>query len=297
MTTGAIPPAIETTPHTLRGLWALRLFFATVGRVTPGFAADIGERLFTTPPRWNAPERETEILSTGEQFRVSYRSIALQCWRWGSGPPVLLVHGWGGRGGQMTPFVAPLVDAGFSPVTFDGPAHGASQGTRTSLPDFAHALTAVWRHVVPHPVAVVGHSMGAAASVLALRDQIQPDVLVLLAPPARPVDYLVRFGEILAMPAKTLRVLARRVEERYGIEWDDLDFPQLARRFSHPMLLVHDTEDRDALWSHGKELADAWPASEMITTSGLGHRRILRDQEVGRQVASWISRNIGRDTE
>lgn len=275
----------------------MRFLFRTLGRIAPRTAATFGERLFTTPPRWEAPERELEILRQGERFTVPFNGVALQCWRWGSGPPVLLVHGWGGRGGQMTPLVGPLVRNGFEVVAFDGPAHGESAGARTSLPEFTQALAAVWNALPVPPAGVVGHSMGAAASVLALRDSISPEVLVLLAPPARPVDYLVRFAEILAIPPGAVQVLARRVEERYGIHWDDLDLPQLVRRYSHPMLLVHDTEDRDALWSHGRELADSWAASDMISTSGLGHRRILRDPEVGRRIAEWLEARLGRTRE
>lgn len=283
---------MERTPHTIRGLWALRLLFRIAGRFAPGVAASLGERLFTTPPRWAAPERELEVLRQGKRFTVQFRGVALQCWRWGNGIPILLVHGWGGRGGQLAPLVGPLVERGFQVVTFDGPAHGESAGARTSLPEFAHALATVWHaHPVP-PAAVVAHSMGAAASVLALRDQMSPEALVLIAPPARPADYLVRFADTLAIPPRVVRILADRVEERYGIQWSDLDLAARVREYSHPMLLVHDTEDQDALWSHGRELADAWPASEMITTSGLGHRRILRDEDVVLKIAQWLETKL-----
>lgn len=272
----------------LPGLWAMRSWFAIAGRLMPSLAADTGERLFTTPPRWPPPERERTVLSEGKRIAIPFGLRALTAWSWGEGPPVLLVHGWGGRAGQMTPFVPALIEHGFSAIAFDGPAHGESPGERTSLPEFAHAVAAAIRMTGP-PAAIVGHSMGAAASVLALRDGVDPRGLVLIAPPARPVDYLQQFAALLWIPERALRILGARVEERYGIQWKDLDLPRVVREFSHPMLLVHDEEDRDALWTQGRELAEAWPGSEMMTTRGLGHTRILRDEEVVDRVASWVT--------
>ena len=266
----------------------MRLWFASVGRMLPSVAADVGERLFTTPPRWAVPERERVILDQGRRLSIPFGLRTLVAWGWGEGPCVLLVHGWGGRAGQMTPFVAPLRDLGFSVVAFDGPAHGESRGRRTSLPEFAHAVSAAVRVIDGAPAAILGHSMGAAASVLALRDGVESNAMVLVAPPARPVDYLLEFAELLWMPRGALLRVAGRVEERYGLLWKDLDLPRLVQRFDHPMLLVHDEEDRDASFAHGRELADAWPGAEMISTRGLGHTRILRDPGIGVRVAEWI---------
>lgn len=268
----------------------MRAYFMVAGRLTPSMAADSGEKLFTTPPRWSTPEREQVVLAEGRRIAIPFGLRALTAWSWGEGPPVLLVHGWGGRAGQMTPFVAALVSHGYSAVAFDGPAHGESPGRRSSLPDFAHAVAAAVKVTGPLS-AVIGHSMGAAASVLALRDGLDPGALVLIAPPARPVDYLHQFAALLWIPRRTLAVLGRRIEERYGIQWADLDLPNVARSFTHPMLLVHDEEDRDAPWSDGQQLANAWPGSEMITTRGLGHTRILRDVRVMEQVTDWIRMN------
>ena len=41
---------------------------------------------------------------------------------WGSGPTVLLVHGWEGRGSQLSAFAPALVKAGFRVVAVDMPA-------------------------------------------------------------------------------------------------------------------------------------------------------------------------------
>jgi pimeloyl-ACP methyl ester carboxylesterase len=50
-------------------------------------------------------------------------------------------------------------------------------------------------------------------------------------------------------------------------------------------LIIHDRDDKDVPYTHGEEIVDAWAGSRLETTSGLGHRALLRDPAViGRAV-------------
>ena len=55
-----------------------------------------------------------------------------------------------------------------------------------------------------------------------------------------------------------------------------------------PLLVVHDRDDRDTFWSEGAALVKAWPGARLMTTEGLGHRRILRDKGVIEDVTQFI---------
>lgn len=63
----------------------------------------------------------------------------------------------------------------------------------------------------------------------------------------------------------------------------------LAPRMRAPLLVVHDENDVDVPWQDGKTYAEAWPDSRLLTTRGLGHRRILREAEVLTPVAEFFS--------
>src|SRR5262245_14171103 len=104
-----------------------RLLVAGLGglsHLAPGVAARLAERLFLTPPRHPAPDRERDLLAVARTGVVRVNGGRVRTWTLGAGPRILLVHGWGGRGGQLGAFVEPLVARGFSVVWFDGPAHG-----------------------------------------------------------------------------------------------------------------------------------------------------------------------------
>src|SRR5688572_26209329 len=172
------------SPLSLTLVRALRV----LSHASPGVASRIAADLFMTPRRHRTPDRERALLEGATPFDVRLGdSTTIKAWRWGNGPLVLLVHGWEGRGSQLTPFVRPLVDAGHRVVTFDAPGHGASDGNRSSLPHFTYALRAVAATAEPH--AIIAHSLGCAATTLALRDGLNANRLVFMAPPLEPVDY------------------------------------------------------------------------------------------------------------
>src|SRR5712692_10468276 len=122
---------------------ALRGGFPRLGRLSPFLSSFLAEFLFRTPPRSPRLKREERALYSGRFSKTPFRSGALPTWTWGKGPAVLLVHGWGGHAGRLTPFVEPLTDAGFSVVAFDAPGHGSAPGRRSSLPDMVEAIRAV----------------------------------------------------------------------------------------------------------------------------------------------------------
>ena len=78
------------------------------------------------------------------------------------------------------------------------------------------------------------------------------------------------------------------IEGRLGITMAELRGRLLAPRMSQPLLVVHDEDDVDVPWQDGKTYAEAWPDSTLLTTRGMGHRRILREEEVLHAVAEFL---------
>ena len=270
-------------------LQVLRGAMRLLSRTAPNVASRVAADLFMKPRRHRTPERERHLLKDAQPFDVRLGETKIvKAWRWGAGAKiVLLVHGWEGRGSQLAPFVAPLIGAGYSVVTFDAPGHGASTGSRSSLPHFTWALRGV-ADATAAPHAIIAHSLGCAATTLALRDGFDVKRLVYLAPPLNPADYTNQFGEILGLDDRTIRGLQLRIEERFLRKWSDYSLAETARVMTAPLLIIHDRDDTETLWAGGAALADTWPGAQMITTEGLGHRRILREPSVIDAVTKFI---------
>ena len=271
----------------------VRLGVRALATGAPPLAAWVGERLFLTPPRHEAPPRERKGLRDAAAFDVPFRRGRLRAWRWGGeGAPVLLVHGWGGRGGQMASFAPSLVAAGVPVVTFDGPAHGRSDGRLASAPDFAAAIPAVVERL--HGVrAVVSHSMGAPATVLALRGGLAVEAAVFVGGSLGPRGFLRQFARALGLSETTRAAVARRLENRFGGGFEAYDVRADCVAMTIPLLVVHDRLDAEVPWEQGEAIALAWPGAEMVTTEGLGHGRILRDPAVVARVSGFVAAHLG----
>ena len=269
---------------------ARRVGLRTSALLAPGLAGMWAERLFLTPPQPRYPSAEVFDLLDARQSYVLHRGRHLATWRWGArdAPAVLLAHGWGGRATQMRRFVHPLVAAGYRVIAYDQPAHGLSEGRLTGLPDFADALAEVARH---HggARAVIAHSLGGPAAAIALARGLALERVVLISPPSDLVGYSRRFARWFAIPERVRRSMQAAIEERFGMRWADLELTRVAPRLRADALVIHDRGDAMVPWRHGAAVAQRWPGARLLSTSGLGHRRILEDDAVARAAADFIA--------
>jgi pimeloyl-ACP methyl ester carboxylesterase len=285
----------------------LRLGFRGLEPVAPDTAARFAERLWFRLPARVA--RRVDVTSVdgvlgmrellGMPFEVQLRGRVVRGWSWGEGPVVYLVHGWGDTLEQMTPLVSPLLERGLGVVAFDGLSHGHSDPGRhgaesSDAVELGRALDAVAARFGPAR-AVVAHSMGALASLLAVRDGwLATERLVLVAPPTGIPDLLERLRAELGLGERSARRLSERARRRTGYEVDVLDLVAIAATLSPverpELLVVHDLLDREAPHEPSTRLVRSWPGAQLLSTAGLGHRRILADAAVAGAVARFVDR-------
>jgi pimeloyl-ACP methyl ester carboxylesterase len=271
-------------------LWAIRTAFRTVGAVAPAVAARWAETLFCTPPRRR--DGDEAFLATGSRFTLASQGQQLAGWQWGSGPAVVLVHGWGSRASRLSGLAAALLEAGFRVVAYDAPAHGESTGRFASLPEFARALGDVADAVGPLH-GLVGHSLGGAAVVMAMQHGLRARRVVLIAPPADVRVFSDLFARSLAISPAVQQTMHRNLERRLRIVWDDLHIPSVVRKLPPAALVIHDRDDTDVPFAHGEEIAGAWEGSTLESTSGLGHRALLRDPAVIGRTVEFLREGAG----
>lgn len=264
--------------------------FSASALLFPDLATAVAERMFLTPPRTrDAAASALDLVDARSSF-LEHKGRQIAMWRWGSreAPAVVLAHGWGGYAAQMRAFVFPLVQAGYRVIAYDQPAHGVSEGRLTGLPDFADVLAEV-AGIHGSVAAVVAHSLGGAAAALALANgKASFKKVVLVSPPSDLVGYSRRFARWYWMPEAVRKGMQAAIEERYGVRWENLEVPRVAPRLSAQALVIHDRDDRLMPWTHGAAVARHWPGAKLMSTEGLGHRRILSDERVTRAAAEFI---------
>jgi pimeloyl-ACP methyl ester carboxylesterase len=273
-----------------------RLGFQLLSWVAPDLAQERALEQFLTPPAPRvlpAKMPELDALS-GDRFRIKLNTAfgsreentELSVGVWGRGPAVYLVHGWGGRSTQWSSFVAPLVRAGLTAVVFDAPGHGDSPAPRTSIPHFAAALTAVVDSLGPAR-AIVGHSLGGVASSLALGRGLTAERIALIGSPADPTEFFAGFLGRIGLPAHLHDAMWAKFEEEYGFDANELPVRPPRHAPAMPALVVHDRDDREVPYASADRIVQNWPEATIVATTGLGHRRILRDASVIERVVAF----------
>ena len=208
------------------------------------------------------------------------------------------MHGWGGRGTQFGAMVAPLLEAGHRVVMFDAPAHGDSDHGpagpgQTSGVEFARALDAVFCRFGPAE-AVVAHSMGTISTYLAMRyGWLGAERLVFIAPMVESESLFDQFQRALGFGPRVRAAFDRAVDEFVGVTVREFDARVQARHVDAlPTLVITDRGDRQTAYADVVDFAESIGAP-LVTTEGLGHRKILRDPAVVERVVDFVS---ARDT-
>lgn len=290
-------PKNSTTVRSQNAVRFARAALQAAYIVSENWGTSLAERLFISPRRYPRPAREQTVLATGHPFTVPMqlrsprwrgRTTEIAAWRWGVGPTILLVHGWEGRGTQLGALVEPLVEAGMSVVAFDAPAHGESPGSQLYLTDLADAIADVAVAVGPLH-AIVAHSFGAAATLLArARGGVDAPRNVMLAPNVIIERSIAAFARTVGLDDADRARFERNVVAHSGIDLESLRLEHLIGDRDTGLLVVHDRDDREVPLVHGERLAALWPNARLVTTEGLGHRRILRDPSVVGQIVATL---------
>lgn len=282
---------------------AVRTAFRTLERLGPELGAAWAERMsFTVPSIRPIPRRHRPCPGQRLVIRLGWQRIIGESW--GDGPAVHLVHGWGGRRSDLGALVAPLTAAGFRVVAFDAPGHGQSAGAQSGRPQSSLAEV---RDMIGAACAadgpaygIVAHGEGSLAVGLAMRDGLTVDRLAFIAPISALEPYTFQFAARHGIGDRVYSLLMDRAQRRLGVPMSALDLTkvpartaiqvgQMPARPTPPLLLVHDRDDRRTPWTDSVAVADAWPAARLITTTGLGHRRILRSPMIASEVVSFLT--------
>ncbi|MBC7537491.1 MAG: alpha/beta hydrolase [Bacteriovorax sp.] len=267
----------------------LPLILGKLSKFAPRIAASIAFHYFATPIRTPRPESEKLWHETAKKYFLKNGTAAFE---WGNpdGALVILIHGWNGRGTQLASFANSLVEKNFRVVALDGPGHGISSGKKTNPSHFAQFIIDAQKELIStnESQAVIAHSFGGSSTVLAVSRGLKTKGIVLIASPAfydRVVDYFVRS---MNLSPSSVKIFFELVTKATGLPPKELNIGIIGAKLNLPVLIVHDEVDNAVDYLSAKSIHETWPGSKLLTTQGLGHRRILKDKAVITNVTNFI---------
>ena len=259
--------------------------------ISPFLASRFAARLFLSPFRYKLPEREKEMDEESIQKEVMVPSMnrSIITYEYGkSEKKVLLVHGWSGRGTQLAKIAEALKEQGYMCVSFDAPGHGKAEGKMSMMPFFIKAVHHLDEQYGPFD-AVIGHSLGGMSSLRAIREGMKTDKLVIIGTANNISEITRHFAQNMKMNNKVARKMKTYLDNRFNEDMDVLSGGESAKYVKTPTLVIHDEEDVDVKVNSAHEIHEELENSELLITSGLGHRRILGNKEVINKITTFIA--------
>lgn len=191
-------------------------------------------------------------------------------------PAVLVMHGWGANAAMMGAVVPPLHAAGFAVLLLDARCHGRSDDEAfTSMPRFAEDIAAglAWLRAQPdiaaNRLALLGHSVGAAAALLHASHHHDVRAVVSLSAFAHPHEVMRRFMAEKRVPYPVLGwYVLRHVQRVIGASFDDIAPLNTITRVRCPTLLVHGRSDATVPVSDAQRLQAASGHARLLLVDG-----------------------------
>jgi len=260
----------------------VRCFAKSLELISSKLASFFGIKLFITPVNFPIPKREQYMLKSAQKKRLHIPEIKkeIEILSYGySKKKVLLVHGWSGRSTQLFAFADKLLENGFMVISFDGPAHGKSTGRTTMMPEFLKTIEKINTTFGPFEAAI-GHSFGATSLYNAAATFLDIKTFIAIGSGDRISDIISNFAKNLYLKEKSAKKIQLGLEKKWMIHIDDFSSSSVAKKIKIPVLVVHDIIDGDVPVSCAYRIRQNLEKGSLFITNGLGHTKILRNNEV-----------------
>jgi uncharacterized protein len=284
---------------------ALALRFALIYRVRAGHP-------HRNPPMWTP---DALGLTYEELVVPSSDGVTLPAWFIPAGadpaPGVVLIHGWESARDRTLPHAQVLHAAGFHVLTLDVRGHGVNppEALPMSVGEYAADARAAVATMRDRPevtsIALLGHSMGAAGSLVAAANNPDVSAVVAVSTPADPYRLTRRTFQLARLPipgpvAWPLAWLTTHVylePRRHSVA--SVSATRAIREVAAPVLLAHGAEDPVLPIAHLKRLARvrrrARPdlVTETLVIPDGGHSWQYEDATYRATIARFLSAALG----
>ena len=248
---------------------------------------------FSKPFRYKRPKREIPVLSSADRSNHFLHNIqkTVCCYRWkGSGPKILLVHGWSGRATQFSVIIEKLQEMDYDIYAFDAVAHGSSRGVTTNMPELIDSLkelTQKWE-----PEILLAHSGGGFSSVYVAAQIPEIKKMILISPFDKVTDVFEKYFQMARLGEKARELMYSYFTRVTQKEVKDFSAAKVAVSVKAKVLIIHDKNDREVDVQDANSIAKKLKNGSLLITNNLGHRRILRDEKVIEKIIEFLTKHF-----
>ena len=262
-------------------LKVIRTLNVVLEKTSPKLAKKLAIKLFFSP---RATKQKLPDIPNLQQYWCDYVKTdgsASKCrvYTAGTGPTVLLVHGWEGSAWSMSAIAKQLLDKNLKVVLFDLPAHGLSPGKKTNILEVSNIIQTLTAKE-DDLLAIISHSFGAVCSGHAIKSGIAPKHFISIGAPTSMEFIVESFCSTIGVSPNSKKELINYIDEILKVPYKTESLTHVAKQFKLDGLIIHDRNDRLVPYTQAKELLASWAGSKLFTTEKLGHNRTLISKDV-----------------
>ncbi|WP_316836252.1 alpha/beta hydrolase [Pedobacter nutrimenti] len=233
---------------------------------------------------------QEQLLEESERFSLKVKDeffsgeeLSFNAFKWGKGPDkVILTHGWGSKAADFSEIIHALKELkNLEIIAFDAPGNGSSEGELSNLLLYIEAVKAIIA-AFGSPKIFIGHSLGAMANVIAIKEtRIKPDLLVSLTPLVLLKENFKASMTAVQIDPAIQEQFLKDFEQRFGMSSSIFNLSEWYRE--HENLnhwLAYDQHDHIAPYSYLKRFMEAYPSISGRDYEHVTHERIIRSAEV-----------------
>ncbi|MHA4895204.1 alpha/beta fold hydrolase [Pedobacter sp. PWIIR3] len=238
---------------------------------------------------------ERHTLKVYDQY-FSGEDLNFQTFRWGKGGrKILLTHGWGSKAADLCEVIIALEQIGdVEIIAFDAPGNGASEGELSSLILFVEGIKVLVSHY-GIPEVTIGHSLGATANIIAMKDlEIHPKQIISIAPLIDLGKNFEASMDAIDIPKNSQNVFFQKFESRFKkpvSEYNLVDWSAFSAESSKHWV-AYDENDLISPYSYLSTFLNSNSDISSTNYIGAGHERIIKSAMMIQDVLGKLSGSI-----
>ncbi|WP_292890720.1 alpha/beta hydrolase [Nonlabens sp.] len=252
-------------------------------------AAAVALEVFSTPRKGKVLEHQKDFLSTARTQQIAFEDGLFMLYHWkGTGPTVLLNHGWESNSFRWKYLVDPLRKLDYNIISIDAPAHGLTDGSLFTAVKYSKIIKTTIE--LYEPQIVIAHSVGAMATVF--QESKSPHAfvkkLILLGSPNRLEVIMENYQALVSFNDAVYKSLNDLLKNNFGYFIKDFNTADFVQKISAPTLLIHNPNDLIVPFQAMKEIASAMPNATTYSSKTGGHS--LYTQEVIDEIVKFLNK-------
>lgn len=261
-----------------------------ISTIAPRFSAFVGKQLLMRPygkrsysETFVASQRVLCLLTSMGKVHINL---------FGQGDQVIILsHGWADSSQSFNKMIASLTEQGFLVAAIDHIGHGKSSGNKSHLLSFIETTDLLMEHFNEERInvkGIVAHSMGAIATLNLPHYLLEDKKIILISSPINFFELMFEKVEQVGISRRFLKKVLENISHKYGKKWHQLSTEHHRDKLALDLTFIHDLNDRVAPFTDVERfLQDEKP--RLLTTSGLGHKRILGDTNVINNISEVLT--------